>query len=282
MSFLLGRRGRIWGVSGFAWEYLTRAGWGPGTGTLGGTPGRGWDHLGLSGDTQHQHPRGTSSRIGDISHRLLEGTPGLVSEHLARAESAQPHLRASGRSLIGYGAVRLRSGRPLFLCVFDKDVLFTSVMTFFYVSIEMGAPSASFGVFVMVFTGRSRRGFPRVFTAWVCQGVHGVGFPRVFTAWVFPGHSRRVGTALQFRLSFGLHAATRSPLGLRTPVSPVEGARAGPRFTRKRARRRSTPGTQRALPPIPAFPTKASAYSRFACINGRHTTGIGRKPWNRG
>lgn len=166
------------------------------------------------------------------------------------------------------------SRAALFLYVSDKDVLFTSVMTFFHVSIEMGRPPPLSECLPWVFPGRSRRGFP--------QGLHGVGFPRIFTTWVSPGHSRRVGTALQFRLSFGLHAATRSPLGLRTPVSPVEGARAGPRFTRKRARRRSTPGTQRALPPIPAFPTKASAYSMFPCTNGRHTTGIGRKPWNRG
>lgn len=171
--------GRIWGVSGFAWEYLTRAG-GPAPAALGehlAEAGITWDCAGThSTSIPGDHPFISMTSRSDFLRKL----PGLVSEHLARAESAQPHLRASGRSLIGSGAVRLRSGRPLFLCVFDKDVLFTSVMTFFYVSIEMGAPSASFGVFVMVFTGRSRRGFPRVFTAWVCQGVHGVGFPRTF------------------------------------------------------------------------------------------------------
>lgn len=142
-----------------------------------------------------------------------------------------------------------------FLYVFDKDVLFTSVMTFFHASIEMGRPPPPSECLPWFSPGRSRHE--------VSQGLYGVGFPgcswrgfpRGFTAWAFPGHSRRVGTALQFRLSFGLHAATRSPLGLRTPVSPVEGARAGPRFTRKRARRRSTPGTWNSI--------RTTTYSSF-------------------
>lgn len=199
--------------------------WGPGTGSLGGTPGRGWDHLGLCGDTQHQHPRGASVHIDDSSLRLLEEAP-------------RPRLRASGQSLIGYGAVRLRSGRPLFLCVFDKDVLFTSVMTFFHVSIEMGAPSASFGVFAL--------GFPWTFTAWVSPGSSRRGFPRVFTACgrsappPFPSQPPWHGLLL-------LRASVIS--------SPVEGASAGLRFTWKRTRMRSTSGTWNSI--------RTTTYSSF-------------------
>ena len=171
-----------------------------------------------------------------------------------------------------------------FLYVFDKDVLFTSVMTFFHASIEMERPPPPSECLPWFSPGRSRHevsqgvhgvGFPRVFTAWVSQGLHGVGFPR---------SSRRVGAAFLFPFAPSRHGMACSSLGLRSsaPLSRARVRGSGSRGNALVSDRLLERGTQCALPPIPAFPTKASAYSRFACINGRHTTGIGRKPWNRG
>lgn len=112
----LGRRGRVWGVSGFAWEYLTRAG-GPAPAALGehlAEAGITWDCAGThSTSIPGEHPFISMTSRSDFLRKL----PGLVSEHLARAESAQPHLRTSGQSLIGYGAVRWTAPRKLDLVI---------------------------------------------------------------------------------------------------------------------------------------------------------------------
>ena len=157
-------------TTGLLWEDLVVSGssrlrlgipdqsWGPGTGTLGGTPGRGWDHL------------GPASRRSSRPHL---GASHQGREHPASSQSTWPRLSSPGRSLIGYGAVRLRLGRPVSVRV-DKDVLFTSVMTFFRASIEMGWPPPPSECLPWFSPGRSRHGFP--------QGLYGVGFPRVFTS----------------------------------------------------------------------------------------------------
>lgn len=153
---------------------------------------------------------------------------------------------------------------PFFVRV-DRDVLFTLVMTFFRASIEMGWPPPPSECLPRFSPGRSRHE--------ISQGVHGVGFPR---------SSRRVGAAFLFPFPPSRYGVAHSSLGLRSsaPLSRARGRGSGSRGNALVSDRFLERGTQCALPPIPAFPTKASAYSRFACINGRHTTGIGRKPWN--
>ena len=208
--------------------------WGPAPAPLG-------EHLAEAGITWDCPGTHSTSIPGERPAVSGTSRTDFLRELPASSRSIRPRLRASGRSLIGYGAVRLRLGRPVSVRV-DKDVLFTLVMTFFHASIEMGRPPPLSECLPWVFPGRSRRGFPqdllvmgfpRIFTAWVSPGsprhgfpqdLHGVGFPRVFTSWVSPGSSRRVGAALLFPFPPSRHGMACSSLGLRSSA-PLSRAR---------------------------------------------------------